>query len=127
MMMRRRDFLATGAAVVIGADSTLFGQRRDEMFGLITKISAVEGKRDELIAIMLAGAARMPGCLCYVVAKDSRDENSIWITEAWTNEESHAASLTLPSVKEAITKGRPLIAGFGERVLTTPVGGQGLS
>ena len=41
-------------------------------------------------------------------------------------EESHQASLSLPSVQEAITKGRPLIAEFGERHVTTPLGGQGL-
>ena len=126
MMVRRRDFLAAGAAAVIGADSPLFGQRRDEMFGLITKMSAIDGKRDELIAILLAGAAGMPGCLSYIVAKDSRDENAVWVTEAWKNEASHAASLTLPSVAQALSKGRPLIAGFGERVVTTPIGGQGL-
>ncbi len=104
----------------------LFGQPGGEMFGLITKMSAVDGKRDELIAIVVAGAANMPGCLSYVVAKDNDDENAIWITEAWKNEASHAASLALPSVKQAVIKGRPLIAGFGQRVVTTPVGGQGL-
>jgi hypothetical protein len=40
---------------------------------------------------------------------------------------SHDASLSLPSVKEAIAKGRPLIAGFSDRVVTTPVGGTGLA
>jgi hypothetical protein len=32
----------------------------------------------------------------------------------------------LPSVREAIAKGTALIAGFGDRVVTTPVGGLGL-
>jgi hypothetical protein len=32
------------------------------MFGLITRMSAVNGKRDELITILLAGAANMPDC-----------------------------------------------------------------
>ena len=125
MMVRRRDVLAAGLAV-IGADFTLVGQQRDEMFGLIGKMSAVDGKRDELIAILLAGSANMPGCLSYIVAKDNSDENAIWITEVWKNEASHAASLALPGVKQAVTRGRPLIAGFGERVVTTPAGGQGL-
>jgi len=123
--MRRRDVLAAGLAV-IGADFTLVGRQRDEMFGLIGKMSAVDGRRDELIAILLAGAANMPGCLGYIVAKDNSDENAIWITEVWKNEASHAASLALPGVKQAVTRGRPLIAGFGQRVVTTPVGGQGL-
>jgi hypothetical protein len=46
---------------------------------------------------------------------------------AWDSKASHEASLSLPSVKEAIAKGRPLIAGFNDRVVTTPVGGTGLA
>ena len=96
------------------------------MFGLIGKLTAVNGKRDELIGILLNGSSRMPGCLSYIVAKDTHDETAIWITEVWKDEGSHAASLTLASVQEAVTRGRPLITGFGEPVVTIPVGGQGL-
>ena len=85
------------------------------------------GKRDELISILLESVATMPGCLSYIVAKDTSDANAIWITEAWDSQASHDASLSLPSVKEAIAKGRPLIAGFSDRVVTTPVGGTGLA
>ena len=97
------------------------------MYGLIGKMIAAPGKRDELIAILLESVARMPGCLSYIIAKDTGDANAIWITEAWDSKASHDASLSLPSVKEAIAKGRPLIAGFGDRVVTTPVGGTGLA
>ena len=97
------------------------------MFGLIGKMTAAPGKRDELIAILLEGAANMPGCLSYIIAKDTSDANAIWITEAWDSKASHEASLSLPSVKETIAKGRPLIAGFSDRVVTTPVGGTGLA
>lgn len=96
------------------------------MYGLIGKIVTTEGGRDELAAILLDVVAGMPGCLSYVVAKDVEDENALWITEVWDSETSHQESLSLPSVQEAIRKGRPLIAGFGERVVTTPLGGQGL-
>jgi hypothetical protein len=41
----------------------------------------------------------------YIVAKDTTDANAIWITEASDREASHEASLSLPSVKEAIAKG----------------------
>jgi quinol monooxygenase YgiN len=68
----------------------------------------------------------MPGCLSYIVAKDTSDANSIWITEAWESQASHEASFSLPSVKEAVAKVRPLIAGFSDRSVTTPVGGHGL-
>ena len=98
-----------------------------KMYGLIGKIAAVEGKRDELIAILLRGTREMPGCLSYVVAKDSSDSTTIWVTEVWTDEASHKASLSLPAVREAIAKGRPLIAKFNRAAATEPVGGQGLS
>lgn len=96
------------------------------MYGLIGKMTAVSGQRDALIAILLEGVRDMPGCLSYVVAKDPSDTNAIWITEVWDNQDSHKASLSLPSVKQAIARGKPLIAGFGDSVVTEPVGGHGL-
>ena len=97
------------------------------MYGLIGKMIAAEGQRDALVAVLLAGVSDMPGCLSYVVARDPADANAIWITEVWDNEASHKASLTLPSVKAAIAKGRPMIAGFGDYVVTEPAGGHGLA
>lgn len=96
------------------------------MYGLIGKMSATPGHRDELIAILLASTTRMPGCLSYIVARDSADPDGIWVTEVWDGKESHAASLKLPAVREAIAKGRPLIAGFSNQVETLPMGGVGL-
>lgn len=97
------------------------------MYGLIGKMKAVPGERDKLAAILLEGTGGMPGCLSYVVAQDPTDPDSIWITEVWDSQASHRASLSLPSVQEAIKRGKPLIAGFGERFETVPLGGQGLA
>lgn len=96
------------------------------MYGLIGKMLAVPGQRDALIAALLTGTGAMPGCLSYVIAKDTTDADALWITEVWASREDHAASLRLPAVQEAIAVGRPLIAGFGERFETEPVGGHGL-
>jgi quinol monooxygenase YgiN len=97
------------------------------MYGLIGKMLAVPGQRDALVEILLEGTAAMPGCLSYIIATDPADANALWVTEVWDTEANHQASLTLPSVQQAITKGRPLIAGFGERTVTAPVGGHGLA
>ena len=97
------------------------------MFGLIGKMLAVAGKRDEVIAILLDSTTKMPGCLSYVVATDAKEPDAIWITEVWDSKDSHAASLTLPQVKAAIAKAKPMIAGFGDYHMTEPVGGVGLS
>lgn len=96
------------------------------MYGLIGKITAVPGQREGLIAILLEGTADMPGCLSYIVARNTADADAIWITEVWDSQASHQASLSLPAVQEAIAQGRPLIAGFGERFVTEPAGGRGL-
>jgi len=96
------------------------------MYGLIGKIKANPGQRDELASILIEGSAGMPGCINYVVAKDTTDSDAIWITEVWVDQESHQRSLSLPTVQGAISRGRPLIAGFGERFETIPIGGLGL-
>lgn len=106
---------------------SLTTQSLKKMYGLIGKIIAKDGRRDELIEILLEGSTEMPGCLSYIVAKDAQNENAIWVTEAWESKESHKKSLSLPSVKEAIGKGRPLIADFGEQIETEPAGGHGLA
>ena len=97
------------------------------MYGLIGKLVALEGRREELITILLEGSRSMPGCLSYIVARDAADPNAIWVTEAWRDRTSHAESLALPAVQHAISRGRPLISGFGERVETEPVAGTGLA
>ena len=97
------------------------------MYGLIGKIKSMAGQRDALMAILLDGLVDMPGCLSYIVAADPTDPGAIWVTEVWESREHHQASLTLPSLQQAISKGRPLIAGFGERFETVPVGGHGLA
>ena len=96
------------------------------MFGLIGKMTATPGKREELIGLLLEGTEGMPGCLSYIVATDPAEPDALWITEVWDTRESHAASLKLPAVQAAIAKGRPLIAGFSDRVETAPLGGHGL-
>ena len=97
------------------------------MFGLIGRIRAMHGQRDILIAILLKGIADLPGCLSYVVARDPADPDCIWITEIWDSEASHRAALSLPSVRRAIFRSQPFIAGMGERFETDPVGGHGLT
>ena len=128
MKLGRREFVVASSAAFTYAlfpSQTVLGGTK--MYGLIGKAKTVEGKRDELIKVLLEGTGAMPGCLSYIVAKDPSDANAVWITEVWDSKESHKASLKLPAVQAAIAKGRPMIAGFGERFITEPVGGHGLS
>ncbi|MBL8631283.1 MAG: antibiotic biosynthesis monooxygenase [Rhodospirillaceae bacterium] len=97
-----------------------------ELYGLIGKINTIPGQRDAFIELLLQGVNDMPGCLNYVVAKDMVDPNAIWVTEVWDSKASHDASLSLPAVREAISKGRAFIASMGDGAVTIPVGGFGL-
>lgn len=129
MQSTRREFLAlTGTAAVAAAiPGTAVAKGASEMYGLIGKINAVPGERDALIEILLEGTADMPGCLSYVVARDAQNPDAVWVTEVWESQEHHQASLELPAVQEAMRRGKPLIAAFGERFETRPVGGYGLA
>lgn len=114
----------TAAATML--PSAAFSAKGTEMYGMLGRMKAVPGKREELLALLLESSAGMPGCLSYIVAKDAADPDAIWITEAWDSKEHHDASLKLPQVQAAIAKARPLIAGFDSRAETEPVGGIGL-
>jgi len=120
--MDRRAFTG-GLAAMFAAG---VGREEKRMYGLIGKMTATPGSRDALVAILLEGTTAMPGCLGYVVAHDPANADAIWITEVWDSEASHKESLSLPAVQAAIARARPLIAGFSDRVVTTPVGGVGL-
>ena len=128
MPLTRRPivFGATSATIANPALPTTVNTEKQSMYGLIGKMKCTPGQRDSLVAILLEGVSGMPGCLSYVVAKDPTDPDALWITEAWESQDKHKASLSLPSVQAAITKAKPIIAGFGERFETGPVGGHGL-
>ena len=114
------------AALALLASAPAYAKGSSAMYGLIGKMRAQPGKRADLIAILLEGTDEMPGCLAYIVAEDAAEADAIWITEVWTDEAAHKASLKLPVVQAAIAKGRPMIAGFDSQTVLRPVGGLGL-
>jgi quinol monooxygenase YgiN len=125
MEWQRRQILAAAVAV-LGSIARAAPEEKKPMYGLIVKMVATAGNRDELISLLLQGTAAMPGCLSYVIARDSADDDGIWVTEVWIDKGSHDASLSLPAVQKTIGAARPMIAAFNSPVVTTPVGGQGL-
>jgi quinol monooxygenase YgiN len=124
-MLNRREFGTAALALLVQGCATTMDElaSNQPLYGLIGQMMAQPGKRDELIGYLVAGTGDMPGNLAYLIAKDAGDPNSIWITEVWKDQASHLASLSLPGVREAVAKARPILAGFGTRVETIPVGG----
>lgn len=128
MRLERRRVIAGAAGLAIPGFAPVARAEMDgrAMYGLIGRMTATTGQRDVLTAILLEGLGRMAGCLSYVVAHDPADAEAIWVTEVWTDEAAHRASLQVPEVRDAIRKAMPLIATFGDAQVTTPVGGVGL-
>ena len=126
--MNRREHLAAllaMAAVILPAGKLKALEARMEEvipdYGLIGQMMARPGQRAALIAILTEGTGAMPGNMGYLIGEDSANPDAIWIVELWDSKESHAASLQLPAVQDAIKRGRPLIAGFGTRAEFKPV------
>jgi quinol monooxygenase YgiN len=95
------------------------------MYGLIVKLKITPGRRDDVIRLLQGSTMGMPGCISYVVAKDSSDENLIWVTEIWDTLANHDASLSLPSVRNVIPQIKALVAAFDKVAVTIPVAGIG--
>jgi quinol monooxygenase YgiN len=96
------------------------------VYGLIVKLTVAPGRREEMIQVLRECAGGMPGCMSYVVAEDSGDADTLWVTEVWDSVKSHDASVMLPSVKRAIPRGKELVVGFEKVAVTAPVWGTGL-
>ncbi|HKW97384.1 MAG TPA: putative quinol monooxygenase [Bryobacteraceae bacterium] len=122
MTIPRREVLALFAGAMV---TPARSQGADNMYGLIVKLTAAAGKCEELIGILKESSVGMPGCLSYVIAKDSADENVIWVTEVWDSQASHDASLSLPAVQNAIPRAKAVTAAFERIARTTPVVGVG--
>lgn len=123
MSIDRRIFLS-GTAALAALPSAATAQEQT-MYGLIGQFRAQPGQRNALIDI-LTERHDMPGCLSYVVYKDLQDGDVVWVSEVWRDQAAHQASLSIPSVKDAIGRAMPLIAEFGAHHELEAVGGVGL-
>jgi quinol monooxygenase YgiN len=76
-------------------------------------ITAVSGKREELLNYLLEAANEMKhleNCQCYIVGTNDDESDNVYVFEVWDNEEAHKASLTMPVFQNLIKKAKPIIA-----------------
>jgi len=125
MAVARRSFLGGGLALAMLGKAAVAAPEASAMYGMIGKMKAKPGQRAALAAILGEGTGAMPGCRNYIVAEDLADADALWITEIWDSKAAHDASLALPQVKDAIRRGRPLIAGFDLAAELRPLSGAG--
>lgn len=98
-------------------------------FGLYGKLTAVEGKREELLNILLEAANSMKdveGCDIYLVNVSNEHPNDVIIYEVWENAEAHQASLSLEVTQTLIQRAKPIIAGMERFHTLQTFGGKGI-
>jgi quinol monooxygenase YgiN len=100
-----------------------------ENFGMHVRFTAQPGQGDALAAILLEAAdalGAVGACRLYVISRSPDDLDTVWVTEAWTDAEAHAASLQDEATRALIARAMPLIAGRPEATRLLPAGGKGL-
>lgn len=97
-------------------------------YGYIGSMKTNPGHRDDVVAILVDGAAglREAGCQLYVVSVSNTDDTTIWVSEVWQSKEHHDASLQLPEIRAAIDKAMPMLTGEFTGQELTVVGGLGV-
>jgi quinol monooxygenase YgiN len=97
-------------------------------YGLFGSFTAAPGKGDELVGYLLRAAQLMqanPNCLLYLVST-TEQADEVAVTEVWTDESAHDASLNDPGVRELIAEARPIIAGLAGQTHLTVRGRKGV-
>jgi quinol monooxygenase YgiN len=101
----------------------------DEPFGMQVRFTAHPGKGHEFVALLREGALDLEdfeACLLYLVSQEADNPDSVWVSEVWVDNESHAASLENPHVRATIERALPLLEGPPEALHLLPAGGKGL-
>jgi quinol monooxygenase YgiN len=127
MSLRPRGVL--NFSVVLSPEYTSKKGKRMSRFGMHAKIRSQAGQRDALVAVLLDAAAalqQVPGCQLYLVSVSPSEPDTVWVTEVWSSQAAHQASLLGDEIQPILSRGRSLIAAF-ERIEIEPTGGKGLS
>lgn len=91
------------------------------------KIAAKAGKADELAERLLAAAAELeddPGCLVYLINRQSDDPGTIWVTELWRSQDDVDAAIEKIRGSENVAAVMALADSF-EMVELDLLGGKG--
>ena len=93
----------------------------DQKWGLLGRMKAQPGKRDELIAVLQDSSRDVRGKLVYLIQLEQDDPDAFWINEVWQTKGHYDACLTLPQVHTGWDRAKPLLAGMEHRTETVPL------
>ena len=100
-----------------------------KLYALINKMAVKPGKRDDVINILIESGKAFddnPSCILYLIYKDKKDPNVIWIEDVWTSKDNHAAAMSTPQMRAYIDESLPLLVKMPEQIEIVFAGGKGL-
>jgi quinol monooxygenase YgiN len=89
----------------------------EKMFSVWGRMTALPGRRDELITLVLDGfrtSGDGSGLLTYSINTVLHDPDTIWLTELWIDEKAHDATTHSAPVEAATGRVHPLLARLPE-------------
>jgi len=93
----------------------------EEKWGLLGRMKAQPGKRDDLIAVLQESSRDVPGKLVYLIQLEQDDPDAFWINEVWQTKGHYDGCLTLPQVQKGWELAKPLLVGMEHRTETVPL------
>ena len=97
---------------------------------LLAKLTAVDGKRDELLAMIgdmgMKNVSGEPGTEIYAAHKDQGDENVVWFYEMYTDGDALKAHGGSDAMKDFGRATGPLMNGRPELIFLEPVAAKGI-
>ena len=97
--------------------------------GVVAKLTAQAGKRDELVAALslaLENVEGEAGTLRYILHTDAKDENVLWFYEQYVDDAAFAAHGSSDGMKALGRAVAPFVAGRPELTVMHVVGGKGI-
>ncbi len=93
----------------------------DGKWGLLGRMKAKPGKRDELVAALQESSRDVPGKLLYLIQLEQDDPDAFWINEVWASKAAYDACLSTGQVQGGLERMRELMAGIEHRTETVPL------
>jgi quinol monooxygenase YgiN len=90
-------------------------------WGLLGRMIAKPGKRDELVAALKESSRDVPGKLLYLIQLEEDDPDAFWINEVWESKAAYEACLAMPQVGDWAGRLGALMAGIEHRTETMPL------
>jgi quinol monooxygenase YgiN len=82
------------------------------MFSVYGRMTALPGRRDEVVAVLLDGfRASGGGLLSYSINTALDDPNTVWLTQLWIDKEAHDTTTRSEPVAAVSSRIPPLLAG----------------